>query len=187
MPTNPQLSPKAEIWGGSVAGMLRGLEGIGAVPEDVNRLWQATGLPEVSSDCWYSVRTYLAFLERVAQVFGSDAMQSMGRAIPGSSKFPPQVESLAEALSTLDVAYQVNHRGGVIGRYHCADVGPGRALMICENPYPCDLDRGILESLVARFQATGVRGSVTHLDGRGCRKAGAWACPFEVRWWDAES
>lgn len=181
------LSPKAEIWGGSVAGMIQGLEAFGAAPEVIDRLWTNQGLMALSENEWYPVRAYLAFLGGVGQAFGGVALQAMGRAIPGSSKFPPDMDSLLRALQMLDVAYQVNHRGGVIGRYRCTELGPGNAVMVCENPYPCDLDRGILERLVSQFGPEGVEGTVTHLGAKGCRKDGALACHFEVRWWHAES
>lgn len=187
MSSGSLLSPNAEIWGGSVAGMLKGLEAFGAASEEVDRLWTNQGLAVLSTDGWYPVRAYLAFLGGVDEIFGNRALQAMGWAIPGSSKFPPDMDSLARALRMLDVAYQVNHRGGVIGRYLCTGLGAGHAVMICENPYPCDLDRGILERLVSEFGSKGMQGTVTHLGEKGCRKDGALACHFEVRWWHAES
>jgi hypothetical protein len=167
--------------------MLKGLEAHGASSETVGHLWAGQGLKDLSEDRWYPVQAYTAFLEAVGKAFGDDALRAMGRAIPGTSKFPPDLDTLPRALQMLDVAYQVNHRGGVVGRYRCTDLCPGQAIMICENPYPCALDRGILERLVSRFMPEGILGTVTSRPGKGCRKAGAPACHFEVRWWHAES
>jgi len=89
---------------------------------------------------------------------------------------------MERALRLLDVAYQVNHRGGPIGRYHLRRFKPGEAEMCCENPYPCDLDLGILERLVERFGTGGSEAGVTHRPGIECRREGATACVFDLRW-----
>jgi hypothetical protein len=85
----------------------------------------------------------------------------------------------------LGVAYQANHRGGGIGR--CTELDAGKAVVVCENPHAFGLDLGIPESLVTRFGPEGVQGTVTQLENQGCRKDGALACHFAVRWWHAES
>lgn len=147
---------------------------------------KASGLPEIRTADWYPVRSYLSFLKRVDSVYGAKALRAMGQAIPDTSKFPPDMDTPARALQMLDVAYQVNHRGGAIGRYRCTELLPGRAVMICENPYPCDLDLGILERLLALFAPIGLQGTVAHVHGKHCRRQGGRACHLELRWWHAE-
>lgn len=175
-------NPQPEIWGGSLLGMARGLEGTGVSWADVQALLQTAGIPALGAEHWYPMRQGLAFLQAVEAAHGREAIRAMGRAIPDTSRFPPGLERLERALHLLDVAYQVNHRGGPIGRYLVRQLEPGRAEMLCENPYPCDLDLGILERLEERFHGGEARAGVIHRPGPQCRRLGAKACLFELRW-----
>jgi hypothetical protein len=51
--------------------------------------------------------------------------------------------------------------------------------LICENPYPCDLDRGIVEAMARRFEPAAM---VFHDTKSLCRKAGGESCTFHVEW-----
>jgi hypothetical protein len=140
---------------------------------------KGAGLHQLQPEGWYQVSRSLAFLAAVERAHGREAVHAMGLAVPDTSKFPPELDSIERALRLLDVAYQVNHRGGPIGRYHHVSQGPGRAEMRCENPYPCDLDHGILTRLVGRFG--GEQSEVSHRPG-ACRREGAPSCVFDLRW-----
>lgn len=66
-----------------------------------------------------------------------------------------------------------------IGHYRCeVQEGGTSATMTCDNPYPCDLDRGILAGFAARFEPAV---SVSH-SSAGCRKKGENACVYLVEW-----
>jgi hypothetical protein len=52
------------------------------------------------------------------------------------------------------------------------------ATLYSDNPYPCDLDRGITAGFVARFEPSV---SVTHHDD-ACRKKGDTACTYLIQW-----
>jgi hypothetical protein len=174
--------PRAEVWGGSLLGVARGLEAFGVPWPQVLHLLDRSGIRQPQAEAWYALPAYLAFMADVEEAHGRAALLAMGRAIPDTSRFPPELDALERALGLLDVAYQVNHRGVAIGRYHCEWLGPRHAEMLCENPYPCDLDRGIFERLMERFGGTGPEASVSHKPGAGCRRLGAKACRFDLRW-----
>ncbi len=52
-------------------------------------------------------------------------------------------------------------------------------LMVCENPYPCAFDRGIIQAMAARFEPAA---QVKHVDLGGCRKKAAESCSYLVSW-----
>jgi len=177
----PIYSPRAEISGLCLLGMARGLEGFGLPMARVLALLEEQGIQAPTAQGWHGLEPYLAFLEDVRGQFGPEALRAMGRAIPDTSRFPPELDSLERALRLLDVAYQVNHRGGPIGRYQARFREGRRAEVICENPYPCELDQGILERLVARYGGA-EEAEVIHRPGPECRRLGGRACRFDLRW-----
>ena len=176
------FTSRCEVWGGSLLGAAHGLEGVGVPWSQVLSLLAEAGIQQPEPGDWHPLDSYLAFLAKVEAEHGREALRSMGRAVPDTSRFPPELESLERALRLLDVAYQVNHRGGPIGRYHLRHFEPGRAEMLCENPYPCDLHLGILERLVERFGQRSPERGVVHRPGPECRFQGAKACVFDLRW-----
>jgi hypothetical protein len=176
------LTSRCEVWGGSLLGVAHGLEGAGVSWDQVLSLLAASGIQQPEAEGWYPLKGHLAFLAKAEAAHGREALRAMGRAIPDTSRFPPELENMERALGLLDVAYQVNHRGGPIGRYHLRHFEPGRAEICCENPYPCDVDLGILERLVERFGQGGPTRSVVHRPGPECRCQGAQSCLFDLRW-----
>ena len=90
------------------------------------------------------------------------------------------MDTLDRALRVLEVAYQVNHRGKGLGGYYCTFERPEHAEVVCENPYPCDMDWGILERLAEQYGGSGAM--VSHRPGADCRRLGAKACVFDLRW-----
>lgn len=173
---------RLEVSGQSLLGVARGLSGTGIPWTDILDLLREFGIDQPQSEGWYHLNPYLAFLGEVERRYGRAALRAMGRAIPETSRFPPDLDSMERVLGRLDVAYQVNHRGGFIGHYQCILTGPGSAEMVCATPYPCDVDAGILERLVARFGSGSPGSGVTHLTEAGCRREGAPACRFVLRW-----
>jgi len=172
--------PHAEVWGGAVLGVANALAASGVPWRDVVHLLEQVGIELPRAEAWYSLEKNLAFHAAVEQGHGREAVRAMGRAIPDTARFAPDMDTLDRALRVLDVAYQVNHRGTGIGGYYCSLHLPGRAELVCENPYPCDLDRGILERLAE--QHGGPLAQVSHRPGPACRRLGARACVFDLRW-----
>lgn len=176
------LSPQAEISGRSLLGILGGLVESGPSQDEAVALLAKAGVLEPEPEGWYSQQAILTVLSEVAKRWGAEPLRSAGRAVPVTARFPPEIESLERALLTLDIAYQVNHRGGRIGHYACKPVGPMKMELFCDNPYCCELDQGILERLVERHGTPGTRPSITHAPGTDCRKDGARACIFLIVW-----
>ena len=66
-----------------------------------------------------------------------------------------------------------------IGNYASTEAGPRKVTLVCDNPYPCDFDRGIITAVAQRFERAA---RVTHDDHAACRKTGASSCTYHVTW-----
>jgi len=182
MPQFKALSTHAEISGRTLLGILSGLEVAGAPREEIVTILAKAGVLDPQPGDWYPQQAILTVLDESAKRWGTEALRSAGRAVPVTARFPPEVDSLERALLTLDVAYQVNHRGGRIGQYTCRPVGPRQMEIYCDNPYGCAFDQGILEILLARHASSGALPRLEHAPGTGCREDGARACCFRIAW-----
>lgn len=182
MPQFKALSPHAEISGRSLLGILGGLADSGASRDEAMALLAKAGVLDPQPEGWYPQQAILTVLSQAAKRWGAGALRSAGRAVPSTARFPPEIESLERALLTLDVAYQVNHRGGRIGHYTCKSTGSRQMELFCDNPYGCDLDQGILEALLDQHAPSGTCPCLEHAPGTACRKDGARACLFRIAW-----
>ena len=149
---------------------------------------------EIDRTRWYPQEGWLAAWEEIATSIGPRACYQIGRQVPKHAVFPPSVTDISSAIASLDVAYHMNHRKNGrpmfdlatgqktkgIGNYGFEPVrGERRIKSVCENPYPCDFDRGLLAEVGSRFEPQ-VR--VTHDDGAPCRSKGANSCTYMVSW-----
>ena len=102
-----------------------------------------------------------------------------------------------EALSSIDIAYHLNHRldGEVlfddekkekkegIRNYRYKLIDDKKVEMTCDNPYPCDFDRGIIYSMAKRFKPENtyfVKGE--HEKELYCREKGDKHCSYIISW-----
>lgn len=69
-----------------------------------------------------------------------------------------------------------------IGHYVFSKPGDREAKMVCQNPYPCDFDRGIIEGMARKFRPTGSTVQIAHNDAAPCRKKGAQSCEYIIKW-----
>lgn len=161
-------------------------EGIGTPGND--------GVVRIDPAKWYPQQAWLRAFERIAREMGRPNLFAIGLRIPEAAAFPPGITAIHEAIAAIDVAYHMNHRrnGRVmfdpetgamtegIGHYACTPVA-GKAVIVsrCENPYPCEFDRGILTAMARRFQETAL---VTHVDSEPCRDRGGESCTYQIAW-----
>jgi hypothetical protein len=142
------------------------------------------GITELSDDpdTRLSLRGYLAALQELQTQFGASFIRKMGSLILTSAVFPPGLDTLEKVLSTMTEAYYMNHStsgGRTIGGYNWTSTGERRGSMRCDNPYPCALDLGLLESALTRF---GMTGTVAHDESQPCRHKGGDSCTYLVEW-----
>jgi hypothetical protein len=141
------------------------------------------GITPLEKERWYPMDKFLEALRTLQKEIGPNTTKAVGRKIPENAMFPPNIRTIEDGFRSIDMAYRMNHRGsGSIGGYHYTRVGDRSAQMLCDNPYPCALDEGLLESIGERFRPVDslwVR--VEHQPG-DCRKNGAPACTFNLSW-----
>ena len=151
-------------------------------------------LLDVDRQRWYPLRDWLAAYEGIAQEIGYNSLYGIGKGIPENAIFPPHVTDIYSGLASIDVAFHINHRrngeimfnpetGAMlegIGHYRPTPVeGDTRVITVCDNPYPCDFDRGIISAMANRFEK---HARTVHDNEAPCRKKGGESCTY-VTWW----
>ncbi|HYQ01017.1 MAG TPA: hypothetical protein VER96_20245 [Polyangiaceae bacterium] len=149
---------------------------------------------DIDRDGWYPLEDWLAAYEGIANEIGLNSLFGIGKSIPENATFPPHVKDIHSGISSIDVAYHMNHRknGTVmfnpetgqmldgIGHYgYEAASDDDRIVCVCHNPYPCDFDRGIITAMATRFQPLA---RTVHDNDAPCRKSGADSCTYVVMW-----
>jgi len=162
-------------------------EGIGTLGPD--------GVVRIDPAAWYSQEAWLRAFQKISNALGMQVLLNIGKRIPENAIFPPWVVDVESAIRSIDIAYHLNHRKGGkvmfdlnthemlegIGHYGFERPHPTKPLIVseCRNPYPCAFDRGILSAMARRFAPTA---TVVHLDEHVCRRTGAEACTYHVKW-----
>ena len=169
----------------------------------VKTIFIEAGLPapeDIVGDAnhWYSQQSWLNAFKIIAKKVGDKILFKIGKSIPENAVFPPEIDNIEKGLQAVDVAYHMNHRnrdGKVlfdptkppdkamlegIGHYFYKKIpSENMAIITCENPYPCDFDRGIITTMAEKFNSTA---TVSHDDSKPCRKQGAKSCNYIVSW-----
>ncbi|WP_185156175.1 hypothetical protein, partial [Fulvivirga kasyanovii] len=117
---------------------------------------QNHGISDPKPGQWYSQQAWLDSFKEISEKYGNHTLFEIGKAIPKNAKFPPEIDNIEKALSSIDIAYHMNHRNGDIGFYKMVEhdrIGK-KILMHCKNPYPCDFDRGIIIAMARKFNAS---------------------------------
>lgn len=152
MPQYEAFIQEAEVNGRSVRSIV---EGVGqfssAYEERALEILDNHGLPEPEEGEWYSMQAYLDAFAELADTVGPKTVTKIGSEIPYLVDWPPGVETVEEAMGSLDDVYQMNHRGGEIGYYDFEMTGDSGGVMECKNPYPAELDEGLLKAVAEKF------------------------------------
>ncbi len=173
------FSPKVEVLGEVVLSLVNVMGAFKGI--SLEALAQ-NGIVDPHPDRWYSQQAWLDSFKVIAEKVGPNTLYQVGRQVPRQYRFPPGVDSIDAALSGLDGAYRGSHRGGEVGHYKFQVLGLNAGRMTCDNPYPCDFDRGILSALAQRFEPPGSLVDVRHEDNAPCKKEGADSCTYMIHW-----
>jgi predicted hydrocarbon binding protein len=137
------------------------------------------GIENPEEDSWYSQAAWLEAFSVMYDEFGETVLKKIGKEIPRKAEWPPGTDTVAGAIESIDDAYQINHRGGKIGNYTTKKIDDTTLKVICDNPYPCKFDTGIIESATREFSDTSIRLRET---GDRCREDGSSQCVYEASW-----
>lgn len=171
--------PGVEVNGETVLAVVAGMGSAGALGL---ALLAECGIPDPRPGRWYLQQSWLDAFKKIADDIGPYALYQIGSKILENARFPSHIDSVGAALASIDVAYHMNHRNGEIGHYHYSRTGESSARMVCPNPYPCDFDRGIIETVARRFAPEGRWVAVQHDARASCRKRGGESCTYNVSW-----
>ncbi|HEX8434158.1 hypothetical protein [Archangium sp.] len=176
------VPPNVEVQGQSIIAVVGGLQ---LLKNKALRLLAENGIQTLEPLGWYPLRDALAAIHSIHEKIGPSTLRAVGRQVPEHIRFSPEVRTLEQALRALDAAYQQNHRGqvgGNIGGYRLESVSARSARLVCDNPYPCDFDQGILEALCERFRPKDSVWMRVEHGAHGCRQQSGFACTYHVTW-----
>jgi hypothetical protein len=193
------LESKIEVLGESIGAFL---EGFHMFPSVVHKILLKHGLakqsavdgkPIIDRSAWYPLNAWLETHHAIESEIGIGPLFDVGVCIPEHAPFPPHIVDVETAIASADIAYHMNHRrngvvmfdpatGGMtegIGHYGYQKVaGERKIVSVCDNPYPCNFDRGILTGCGRRITP---RAKVVH-QGGSCRKNGDKSCTYVITW-----
>jgi hypothetical protein len=188
------INPKVEVNGQTVLSIANGL---GAMKSLGIRILGENGLTDIKPENWYPQQSWLNAFKIISEKVGVNTLYKIGTSIPYNAQFPPEINDISKALAAIDVAYHMNHRlnskplfdpstGKMtegIGHYHYSKISDNKVEIKCDNPYPCDFDRGIIEQMTKRFKlSSSIMVKVEHDGAKGCRKKGGNSCSYLVSW-----
>ncbi|MCC5943588.1 MAG: hypothetical protein JJT94_01530 [Bernardetiaceae bacterium] len=176
------FAPNVEVNGQTVLSIVNAFE--------VGRLYRLSileehGIENPQPGEWYSQAAWLNAFKEIADSIGDHTLFSIGKSIPENADFPPDIDNLKKALQAINMAYQMNHRGGDIGYYKLIkfDEQAKIAYMECRNPYPSEFDRGIITTMARRFKPADAMIANVELDTLlPTRLQGAESCTYKVTW-----
>jgi hypothetical protein len=175
----PSSFPTVEVSGQSVMAVVEAMK-LGK--DRALKLLAEHGIGPVDTTRWYPLNAVLSTYRTILKEIGPGTMRAVGRKVPEYAPFPPDITSVETALRSVDTAYRMNHRGsGNIGGYHYTSVAPRSVRMLCDSPYPCQLDEGLLEALAERFKPQDAWVRVEHAPAT-CRQRGDASCAYTVSW-----
>ncbi|MFB6159688.1 MAG: hypothetical protein ABEJ61_00750 [Haloferacaceae archaeon] len=139
------------------------------------------GIRDPEPDEWYPQQAWLNTFEALADDLEPHLLDRLGEQIPSVSDWPNGVAGVEEGLRSIDEAYRRNHRGGDIGHYRFERLDERTGRVVCENPYPCPFDRGLVRAVARTYAPVE---SFVFVEERGdrCRRDGDDACAYTVTW-----
>lgn len=173
-------SPKAEVNGETILSFVLGT---GPFKDNAIKILSENGIVDPQPGKWYSQQYWLDAFKSISQKFGKNTLKQIGKSIPSSAVFPPQINSIEAALEAINFAYHSNHRNGEIGNYIFKKTSERSASITCDNPYPCSFNEGLIQAMAERFKPSDSPIiHVAHTQDGNCIDTGNGLCTFTVKW-----
>jgi hypothetical protein len=188
MITRRRSYPGIDVAGNSAAAILAAMGPYRAIADKAlarHSIWK------IEPDRPIPFDAFLGVFDTILETAGANTIFVIGKKIPEFAAWPPGVDDIFKALESIDVGYHMNHvKDGKmmfdpstgqmtdeIGHYHFRLEAPRRIVMLCDNPYPSDLDRGLITALARKFEG----GAEVELDpSKPTRLNGGDSCTFIV-------
>jgi hypothetical protein len=171
-------NPSVEVNGETVLSVVSGME---LFRNNAIAILKRNHIANPEPGKWYKQQDWLDAFKDISEKVGESTLNNVGKKIPENAQWPPEIDNIDMGLSSIDVAYHMNHRNGDIGSYQYLKTGDRSAVMMCDNPYPCAFDKGIIQAVAKRFAPSD---AVVHVDhkSKDCRNRGGQSCAYEVTW-----
>ena len=173
------FAPGVEVNGETILSFINGM---GVFKDMFDIILSDNGIKDPKDGTWYLQQNWLNAFKTIAQKTGPATLKKIGSNVPANAIWPAQIDTIEKALASIDIAYHMNHRGGEIGHYQFKKASDRSAFIICNNPYPCDFDKGLIEVTSLKFAKEGQYPLVKHENPQVCRKTGAAACTYFISW-----
>jgi hypothetical protein len=187
------ITPNVEVNGQTVLSVANGLN---AMKNLGLKILEENGISNPKPEAWYSQGLWLNSFKQISEKIGDKTLNIIGKSIPDNAKFPPEINDIYKALASIDIAYHMNHRlnnnilfnittGKMfegIGHYNYRKISDNEIEIKCDNPYPCEFDKGIIEQMAKRFKPAGAFIRIDHDELKGCRKKGGNICTYLISW-----
>jgi len=191
------INPDVEVNGQTVLSLVNGL---GSFKSTGLRILDTHGIRNIKDDEWYCQQDWLNAFKYINEKIGAGSLFMIGKSIPANTNIPPKVQSIItnvyRALAATDYIYHMNHRlnGKIlfdpatgkmsdgIGNYHYKRFGEKHIEIKCDNPYPCDFDKGIITQMANMFKPDNAYMIIEHDKTLGCRNHGDESCTYSITW-----
>lgn len=188
-------NPAIESVGGAVLSVVNGIK-TSFSQKIIQDILKDNGLENIEADKWYPAQKWLNSFRTISEQIGSNTVFLTGMAIPDNALLPPEIKTIEAALSSINIAYHMNHRlkgeplfdpssgqiKDIIGNYKCNILEEKKVQMICDSPFPCDFDRGLIEGFAKKFKSPNTSAVRVIHSEKGCRKNGDDSCEYTVSW-----
>jgi hypothetical protein len=101
------INPNVEVNGQTVLSLVNGL---GPFRTKGIEILKECGISNIKLDNWYSQQAWLNAFKHISKNTGSSTLLLIGKSIPDNAQFPSEIDDIFKALSSIDIAYHMNHR-----------------------------------------------------------------------------
>jgi hypothetical protein len=172
--------PGIEVRGEYVIPMI---DSAGPFQETPLKILAENGIVEPQPGQWYPLQAYLNAIKTVASKLGPATLFLIGKWMAEDGVFPQGINNIDTALAALDKAYNLNHRGGNCGSYEIQKASERSYRVICQSPYPEDVDRGLIEALLRKHKTAGILSVQVKIDtSLPSKSKGAETSTIVVSW-----
>ena len=128
-------------------------------------------------EMWKLVAAFYLVEKRI----GPNSVRKAGERIYSTMPWPPQVQSLADALRFTEVAYFESHLRSpreIVGNWRVESEQAGVTVLVDETPYPCNVNEGVVAGICTAFAKQ--KPSYKILDVERSKRGGGLVTRYEV-------
>jgi hypothetical protein len=132
-------------------------------------------------DEWYPQSVWLDAFRRIANNVRPRVLERVGEQVPRFTEWPHDIETVPDALRSVDEEHQRLHRGGDAGYYRFTYVEEQCGEVTAYTPHPCPFDRGVIRGIASEHAPVNTAVTLEETGG-SCRSDGASECTYAVYW-----